>query len=67
MMPVKELARNLEEARVRAGLSRTQVAARLGVTERTIYRYERAPGKRGVSPSVLRMLAELYDAPELAA
>lgn len=51
----------LEEARTRKGLTRTQVAAILGVSERTIYRYERTPGKRGVSPAVLRMLADIYE------
>jgi transcriptional regulator with XRE-family HTH domain len=48
----------MEDARRKAGLTRTQVAAQLELTERTIYRYER--GVVAAKPAVIRMLADIY-------
>jgi transcriptional regulator with XRE-family HTH domain len=49
----------LVAARERLGLSRAKVATKLGVSEKTIYRWER--GLTPVRLYQLRALAELYE------
>ncbi len=60
-MTVKSPSKSaMQEARETAGLTRSQVAEHLQVAERTIYRWERAPGKRPIPRPILAELARLY-------
>lgn len=52
-----DLAQRITEARLDLGLSKTEFAARLGVSERTIRYWE--TGKRQPGPWAVRMLARL--------
>lgn len=51
-------ASSLKDARERAGVTRPQAAAALGVTERTIFRLE--AGHQPVKRAYLLVLADLY-------
>ena len=48
----------LQIARHHAGLSQVSVAVKLGVTSATVSRWEH--GERGLSPRILKEMAELY-------
>lgn len=48
----------LEEARNAEGLSRAEVAKRLEISERTVYRHERDGG--AIKRFILRQYADLY-------
>jgi len=53
---VKPLAEELRECRLRAGLTQVELASLLGVTDRTVKRWEagkgRRPGKRGTMHTI---------------
>ena len=55
------LARRLHEARSAAGLSQTQAAARAGISDNSIYRYENC--KNTPRPEILAKLARIYGRP----